>query len=98
MSRHTIKIMGRFSMGLAMLSAVLFAIPAIAQMSDVAKGASDLADLARQKDIVWLALIVAMVSMTISALKDYWIGRSVSGLREDLAKRPCFHEKSKGGE
>jgi TRAP-type C4-dicarboxylate transport system permease small subunit len=96
MSSRTIKIMGRVSMSLAMLSALLFAIPAMAQVSDTVKVASDFADLARQKDIVWLALIVAMVSMTISALKDYWIGRSISQLREHLITRPCILVKKDG--
>lgn len=95
MSAKVIKAMGRASIFLALASAALFAIPAWAQISDAVKAASEAADIARQKDIVWLALIVAIVSMVISALKDYWIGRSVYGLREDLAKRPCFHVEPK---
>lgn len=58
------------------------------------------ADIARQKDVVWLSLCVCIVCIIFSA----WLVRqmlqqqgeavkALNGLRDELARRPCVYLK-----
>jgi hypothetical protein len=68
------------------------------ELAQAAQAASAMAEVARSKDIVWLALMTAIVSMGISLFKDWYIGRSISRLSETLAKRPCIYAPKHGHE
>lgn len=59
------------------------------------------ADVAREKDIVWLSLITAIVSLLFSA----WLVRqmvnqatatltTINALTEELRSRPCFYREA----
>ena len=58
------------------------------------------ADVAREKDVVWLSLVTAIVSLLFSA----WLVRqmmnqatatltAINALTQELRSRPCFYEE-----
>ena len=74
--------------GLALLAATTDALQPIAQIADVA----------REKDVVWLSLVTAIVALLFSA----WLVRqmmaqsvatitAINALAQELRSRPCFY-------
>ena len=74
--------------GLALLAATTDALQPIAQIADVA----------REKDVVWLSLVTAIVALLFSA----WLARqmmaqsvatitAINALAQELRSRPCFY-------
>lgn len=93
MTTHTLRMLNRTALVL-MLGAVVGVTAAAAQdavavVKYAADAANHAAELGRQKDIVWLSLVVAIVSMMLAALKDYWVSKTLIELRDDLKHRPC---------
>ena len=81
------------------VSILLFACVAesFAQAGEVIDGVTQVVDLAAKRDIVWLALMTAMMAMGIGALKDYWLGKKIEALTGELKGRPCIYTKAAGG-
>lgn len=83
-----------------LFSSIAYAQPEALQVID---GVSHAADIAREKDVVWLALVTCIVSMLFSAwlvhqmmkmqreqnaaMRDH--AKELSALRNEWEKRPC---------
>lgn len=89
-SRLTILALGFWGLhGCALLAATTDALQPVVQA----------ADLAREKDVVWLSLVTAIVALLFSAwLVRQMVAQSVAtvaainALAHELRSRPCFHD------
>ena len=59
---------------------------------DGVRAADALAEKLSGESTTHLALLTAIVAMGMNALTVYFLGRAMSGLREDLAGRPCWYQ------
>ena len=84
---------------LALLSWTLHGCALLAATTDAVQPAFYAADIAREKDVVWLSLVTAIVAMLFSAwLVRQMVAQSVAtvaainALARELHSHPCLHE------
>ena len=88
--------------GLSALALIFWALHGcalLAATTDALQPVVQAADIAREKDVVWLSLVTAIVAMLFSAwLVRQMVAQSVAtvaainALALELRTRPCFHE------
>lgn len=80
---------------------VLHAFALVAATTDALAPVTHVADVAREKDVVWLSLVTAIVSLLFSA----WLVRqmmaqttatinAINALGQELRGRPCFYREA----
>jgi hypothetical protein len=86
------------SVGLSLVSAFLLMTVTVSMggTHEIVDGAVKAVDLAAQKDIVWLSLVVAITAMLAGAWDRYWMGKKLDHLTENLSNRPCIYREPKG--
>lgn len=84
---------------LALALWVLHGCALLAATTDALQPVVRAADIAREKDVVWLSLVTAIVALLFSAwLVRQMVAQSVAtvaainALAQELRSRPCFHE------
>jgi hypothetical protein len=87
------------------VSGLLYALLAAASVTatagtlDAVEAAGKVADLAGQKDIVWLSLVTAMAAIAGLCWQSWAYQRAINRLADQLAARPCaFLRKNAAGE
>jgi hypothetical protein len=77
---------------------VLHGLALLAATTDALAPVTHVADVAREKDVVWLSLVTAIVALLFSA----WLVRqmmaqsvasitAINALAQELRSRPCFY-------
>ena len=74
--------------GAAML---LYGTVAYGQLHETVQGVEKVADIAKDKGVVWLALVTAIIALGVGVFKDVLFARAFTGLKDELAKRPCVY-------
>ena len=80
---------------------VLHGLALLAATTDALAPVTHVADVAREKDVVWLSLVTAIVSLLFSA----WLVRqmmaqttatinAINALGQELRGRPCFYREA----
>ncbi len=80
---------------------VLHGLALFAATTEAIESATRIADVAREKDVVWLSLLTAIVALVFSA----WLVRqmlhqitatiaAINALSQELRGRPCFYREA----
>lgn len=80
---------------------VLHGLTLLAATTDALAPVTQIADVAREKDVVWLSLVTAIVALVFSA----WLVRqmmaqsvasitAINALAQELRGRPCFYREA----
>ena len=80
---------------------VLHGLTLLAATTDALQPIAQVADVAREKDVVWLSLVTAIVALVFSA----WLVRqmmaqsvaciaAINALAQELRGRPCFYREA----
>ncbi len=80
---------------------VLHGLTLLAATTDALQPIAHVADVAREKDVVWLSLVTAIVALVFSA----WLVRqmmaqavasitAINALAQELRGRPCFYREA----
>ncbi|MEN6489037.1 MAG: hypothetical protein ABFD66_09195, partial [Smithella sp.] len=73
-----------------LLLATVAAAQGIVPVKETLTAVNAAADFAKDKSITQLALSVAIMSMAVGLIKDFWLWKAINDLKEEWKDRPCL--------